>query len=424
MRVTIKQGRIIDPANKLDKVADLHIQNGRIIAIGKTPSGFKPDRLIEAKNHLVCPGLVDLAARLREPGEEYKATIASETTAAASTGITTICCPPDTSPVIDTSAVVELIHQRTLLNKKTKVYCLGALTQGLKGETLASMHAMKSAGCIGISNAYEPVKDTAVLRRALEYAATCGLTVHLYCEDNYLHENGAVHEGIMSARLGLPGLPDTAETIAVSRALLLIEQTGARVHFCRISSARSINLLSQAKAQGLPVTADVGITNLYLTEIDLDGFNSLCHLRPPLRTTTDRDELRKAVASGIIDAVCSDHQPHDEDAKSAPFSLTEPGASTIDVLLPLVLQLVSDKVIDLHTAIAALTIKPASIAGINAGSLAVDAPADICIINPDTAWTVEKSTLQSAGKNNPFIGWEMTGKVTHTLLDGEIIYNN
>lgn len=424
MRVTIKQGRVIDPANKLDKVTDIHIAKGKIAAIGKPPTGFKPDRTIDAKNHLVCPGLVDLAARLREPGFEHKGTIASESSAAASAGITSICCPPDTLPVIDSPAVVELIHQRTLLSKKAKVYCLGALTQGLKGESLAAMHALKSAGCIGVSNAYAPLTDTAVLRRALEYANTCGLTVHLYCEDNHLHKNGVIHEGMMSARLGLAGIPDTAETIAVSRALLLVEQTGTRVHFCRISSARSIIMLAHAKEQGLPVTADVGISNLYLTEIDLGNFNSMCYLRPPLRTTRDRDELRKAVASGIIDAICSDHQPHDEDAKSAPFGMTEPGASTIDVLLSLVLQLAGNNVIDLQTALSALTIKPANIAGLNAGNLAPNAPADICIINPDIAWTVERNTLLSTGKNSPFLGWEMTGKVTHTLLDGKIIYNN
>lgn len=422
MRVTIKQGRIIDPAGKLDKKTDLHIENGKIAAIGNAPAGFKANEIIDAKNCYVCPGLVDLAVRLREPGQEHKATIASETRAAASAGITSICCPPDTNPVIDTSAVAELIHQRTLLSKQAKVYCLGALTQGLNGEALASMHALKKAGCIGVSNAYRPVTDTAVLRRALEYAATCDLTIHLFCEDSYLRDEGVMHEGAMSVRLGIAGIPETAETIAVSRALLLIKQTGARVHFTRLSSAHSVELLAQAKQQNLPVTADAGITHLYLTEVDLAEFNSLCHIRPPLRTLSDREALRKAVANGIIDAICSDHQPHDEDAKSAPFSLTEPGASTIDVLIPLVLQLVRDKVMDIRTAIAALTIQPAKITGINAGSLAIGAPADICIIDPDITFTLDKSVIVSAGKNNPFLGWELTGKVTHTLLDGETVF--
>jgi len=424
MRTVIKHGRIVDPANKLDKVADLFIENGKIVAIGKDPAGYTPEQIVEAKNRIVCPGLVDLSARLREPRQEYKATIASETAAAASAGITSICCPPDTSPVIDTSAVAELIHQRALLANKAKVYCLGALTSNLKGKTLANMHTLKTAGCIGVSNAYAAIGDTAVLRRALEYAATCNLTVHLFCEDDGLRNNGVIHEGMMSVRLGLPGIPETAETIAVSRALLLIEQTETKVHFCRISSARSLELIAQAKQQGLSVTADVGISHLYLTEIDLAGFNSLCHVRPPLRTTRDRDELRKALVTGTLDVICSDHQPHDEDAKAAPFGLTEPGVSTLDVLLSLSLQLVQDKVLDLQTAIAALTINPAKIAGIDAGHLGKGTAADVCIIDPELSWVAEKETLASAGKNCPFLGWEMTGKVTHTLLDGNIVYGN
>ena len=422
MSIAIEHGHIIDPANNIDRVANLYIYQGKISAIGKKPRGFVPDQTINARNKIICPGFVDLSARLREPGYEHKATIASETLAAASSGITSICCPPDTMPIIDTSAVAELIHQRTLQTNNAKVYCLGALTHGLKGESLAAMHALKIAGCVGVSNGFAPINNTTVLRRALEYAATCNLTVHLYCEDDFLRDDGVVHEGVMSVRLGLGGIPATAETIAVSRTLFLVEQTGARVHFCRLSAARSINIVAEAKSQGLPVTADVGIAHLYLTETDLADFNSLYHLRPPLRTCHDRDELRKALANNIIDAICSDHQPHDEDAKSAPFGLTEPGASTIDVLMPLGLQLVKEKALDLKTAIAALTVNPARIAGINAGQLNIGAPADICIIDPDFVWTVKKDKLISAGKNNPFIDREMTGKVIYTLLDGNIIF--
>lgn len=424
MRIAIKQGHIVDPANNQDCVADLYIENGKIVSIGNTPVKFKPDRTIDAKNRIVCPGLVDLSARLCEPGHEHKATIASETTAAASAGITSICCPPDTYPVIDTPAVAELIYQRALKTNMARVYPLGALTHGLKGETLAEMHALKGAGCIGVSNAYAPMDNSAVLRRALEYASTCDLTVHLFCEDSHLRDQGVVHEGIMSVRLGLPAIPETAETIAVSRALLLAEQSGAHIHFCRISSARSTVLIAHAKKQGLPVTADVSITHLHLTEMDLGSFNSHCHLRPPLRSQYDKESLRKGLADGTIDAICSDHQPHDDDAKSAPFSLTEPGASTLDVLLPLTLQLVRDKTLSLAQAITALTIKPANIAGIRAGQLSKDAVADVCIIDPEKTWAVKKDKLSSAGKNSPFIDWEMTGKVTHTLLGGRIVYEN
>ncbi len=424
MRIKISNGRIIDPANKLDKRGDLFIENGKIISVGKKPAKFTPDRTIEADNKIVCPGLVDLSARLREPGHEYKATIASETTAAASAGVTSLCYPPDTQPVIDTSSVVELIHQRAAGSNKSHVYPLGALTYALEGNTLAEMSALKSAGCVGISNAYEPIVNTEVLRRSLEYAATFDLTVHLFCEDNFLQNNGVVHEGAMSVRLGLPAIPETAETVAISRVLMLIEQSGARVHFCRLSTARSVDLIAEAKQQGLAVTADVSISHLHLTEIDLGTFNSYCYLRPPLRSQRDKEALRKGLAEGTIDAICSDHQPHDDDAKAAPFSMTEPGASTLEVLLPLTLQLTAKNGLTLSEAIATVTIHPGIIAGIEAGTLSPGAAADICVFDPTQTWTVTRDQLKSAGKNTPFNEWEMTGKVTHTLLGGELVYES
>lgn len=424
MRLKISNGRIIDPANNIDQTGSLFIDKGKILAIGRSPAGFKPQKEINASNKIVCPGLIDLCARLREPGEENKATIASETAAAAASGITSICCPPDTIPVIDTPAVAELIFQRSLNSHQSKVYPLGALTHGLKGETLAEMDALKSAGCIGASNAYAPIVDTEVLRRALEYAVTCKITVHLYCEDHFLRNKGVAHEGPVSTRLGLPAIPETAETIAVSRALLLVEQTGARVHFCRISTARSIELLADAKARGLNVTADVGIAHLHLTDMDISSFNTDCYVLPPFRNQRDKEALRAGIKNGIITAICSDHQPHESDAKSAPFSMAEPGASTIEVLLPLTLQLVRDKYLTLQQAVTALTSAPADIAGIDAGNLSIGSRADICIFDPETLWVVERKSLLSAGKNTPFTSWEMTGKVTHTVIDGKIIYQH
>jgi len=422
MRLKISSGRIIDPANNIDQTDDLFIDEGLILGIGKSPKGFKAEQDIDATDQIVCPGLVDLCARLREPGEEHKATIASETTAAIASGITSICCPPDTIPVIDTTAVVELIFQHSSNSQKSKVFPLGALTHGLKGKTLAEMDTLKNAGCIGVSNAYAPIVDTEVLRRALEYAATCEITVHLYCEDDYLRNNGVAHEGPVSTRLGLPAIPETAETIAISRALLLVEQTGARVHFCRISAARSIDLLAEANARGLDVTADVGIAHLHLTDMDISSFNTDCYVLPPLRSQRDKEGLRAGLANGTITAICSDHQPHESDAKSAPFSMTEPGASTIEMLLPLTLQLVRDKILTLQQAVAALTSAPAKIAGLDTGNLSIGSRADICVFDPESSWTVERDALLSAGKNTPFTSWEMTGKVTHTLVDGNIIY--
>jgi len=422
MRIRISNGHVIDPANNIDKVCNVFIEDGKISSVGKKPAKFTENLNINAKNLIVCPGIVDLSARLREPGQEHKGTIKSETIAAASAGVTSICCPPDTKPIIDTTAVVELIHQRTTIANKAHVHPIGALTHALNSETLSEMEALKSAGCVGVSNAYQPIINTEVLRRALEYAANFDLTVHLFCEDHFLNNDGVAHEGQMSVRLGLPAIPETAETTAISRALLLIEQSGTRVHFCRLSCLRSIELISTAKNQCLPVTADVSITHLHLTEIDLDKFNSNCNLRPPLRSQRDKDGLREGLANNIIDSICSDHQPHDHDAKALPFSATEPGASTIELLLPLTLELVNKKLLSLSRAIAALTIEPATIAGINAGTLSPGSPADICVFDPDHTWTVDPEKLYSAGKNTPFAGWEMIGKVKHTLLGGKVVY--
>jgi dihydroorotase len=422
MRLKINNGHIINPSTHVDKIGDIYIANGKIISLFEPPDGFKPDHEIDATDKLVCPGLVDLCAHLREPGAEHKATISSEIMAAVSGGITSICCPPDTEPVIDTHAVAELIHQRATQVNKTHVYTMGAMTHGLQGERLAEMDALKRAGCIGISNAHAPVENTEVLRRAMEYAASCDMTLYFYAEDPYLQNEGVAHEGPVSTRLGLPGIPETAETVAVSRALLLIEQTGVRAHFCRLSSARAMSMIAEARNSGLAVSSDVGICHLHLTEMDIDGYNSNCHLRPPLRSQRDKEMLRQGVADGSINAVCSDHQPHDTDAKAAPFSLTEPGASTIELLLPLMLHLVNQQVIDLTTAIAALTINPARIMGLPTGNLDKDMPADLCIIDPDTSWGVDNSTLISAGKNSPFHGWELTSRVTHTVCGGTLVY--
>ena len=422
MRISIENGRLIDPSNKLDGKQDLYIADGKIVGIKTKPDGFKSDLQINAKDKIILPGLVDLCARLREPGFEHKATFQTELYAANSSGITSICYPPDTDPVIDTPAVVELIHQRTRDVNRTNIYPLGALTHGLNGVHLAEMHTLKQAGCIGVSNALAPIENTEVLRRAFEYAHSCDLTVFLYAEDNALKNKGVAHEGPLSTRLGLPAIPETAETVAISRALLLVEQTNVRIHFCRLSSARGVKLIKAAQEQGLPVTADVAICNLHLTEMDIVDYNSDCHLQPPLRSERDRQGLIEGINDGTISAVCSDHQPHDADAKSAPFSLTETGATTIEHLLPLMLHLVNRNELKLDRAILLLTSQPANILTINKGTLGIDKDADICILDPDTGISVDKDKLLSAGKNSPFKGWELQGIVSHTLFNGEVVF--
>lgn len=424
MRILIKNGRIIDPANQLDKKGDICVAEGKIVSVLKGGDDFTADEVIMADNKLVCPGLVDLSARLREPGQEYKATIASESLAAVSSGITSICCPPDTQPIIDTAAVAELIQQRAETANKLRIFPLGALTHGLNGEHLAEMHALKRAGCVGVSNAYMDITNTDVLRHAMEYANSCNLTVFIQAEDRFLSRNGVVHEGVISTRLGLIPIPETAETVALARALLLVEQIGVRTHFCRLSSARSIIMINDAKKAGLPVTADVGICHLHLTDMDVDGYNANCHLRPPLRDQRDREALCQGVVSGSIDAICSDHQPHDEDAKASPFSETEAGASTIELLLALTLDLVNKKKLSLTEAISSLTNKPAAILGIDAGTLSPGAPADIAIIDMDKHFSVDQNRLLSAGKNTPFNGWELNAVVTNVFFSGQQVYQN
>lgn len=423
MRIHIKKGRLLDPKNSLDAIQDLFIADGVIAGINKKPDGFKSDLEINAKDKLVLPGLVDICARFREPGYEHKGTYKTESLAATSSGVTSICCPPDTNPIVDTTAVVEFIIQRSREAGRTKIYPLGALTHGLKNEHLAEMQLLKEAGCVGVSNALSPMDNAEILRRAFEYAHSCDLTVFLYCEDNNLKNNGTAHEGAISTRLGLPAIPESAETVAISRALILVEQTNASVHFCRISSARGVNLIKAAQEQGLPVTADVAICNLHLTDMDIADYNSNCHLRPPLRSERDRSSLIEGINNGTIAAVCSDHQPHDVDAKSAPYSLTEPGASTIEHLLPLMMHLVNRNELKLEQAIALLTSKPANIAGIDKGTLSIGKDADVCIFDTEATTSINRANMLSAGKNTPFHHWELQGAVTHTILNGDVVFD-
>lgn len=422
MRLKISGGRLVDPANGIDRVQDLYVSGSSVAALGSAPPGFVPDRELDVRGCIVCPGLIDLGARLREPGQEHKATIASELRAAARSGITTLCCPPDTDPVIDTPAVVELIQQRAAQSGLARVEVQGALTAGLAGEQLAEMGALGQAGCVAVSNAMASVRDTEVLRRAMEYAATFGLTVFLQPEDPWLARDARVHHGAVGTRLGLGGIPETAETIEVARALLLVEQTTVRAHFCRLSTGRGVEMVAEAQGRGLRVSADVAAHQLHLSEADVNGFDSRCHVRPPLRTAADRERLRAALAQGVVGAVCSDHQPHERDAKLNPFPTTEPGISALETLLPLALELADLGVLTLPETIARLTSGPARVLGLPRGSLAVGAPADICIFNPQARWTLTEETMVSRGHNTPFLGRELKGQVTHTLLGGRLVH--
>ncbi len=422
MRTVITGGRVIDPASQLDTNQSIYIDNGKIVAISDHLADFHADLTIDADGMIVCPGLVDLSARLREPGQEHTATIDSETRAAVAGGITTLAVPPDTDPVIDTPAVVELIEDRAKKAGRVMVLTLGALTQKLDGELLAEMAALKQAGCVGVSNGLSAIKNSVVWRRALEYASTLDLTVFINAADPWLQKQGCVHEGTVSARLGLSGIPESAETIAVSRDLLLIEQCGVRAHFHNISSGRAVKMIREAQERGLPVTADVSAHHLHLCEHDLGNYDALSHVLPPLRSVRDREQLQQGLRDGVLQAIASHHQPLDADAKLGPLAETQPGISALETLLPLTLKLVEDDELDLLTALAALTCQPAEILGIDAGQLKIGASADICIIDPDAHFECQPGKLISAGKNSPFAGWLFRHQAAYTLFQGKLVY--
>ncbi|MFV8834568.1 dihydroorotase [Aquisalimonas sp.] len=418
----IRGGRIVDPAEGVDRIADLYVADGRIIGLDTPPDGFQPQETIDAAGKLVIPGLVDLAAHLREPGAKHKADIVHELHAAAAGGITTVCASPATQPVIDSTAVLELVQGQAEKAGASRLAPLGALTAGLEGEHLSQMAALTRAGCVAVSDGGRPVGNRLVLRRALEYAATYGITVMLTPQDPDLTSGSAMHEGWVATRLGIAGIPVAAETTALAVALALVEETGARVHFNRLSSARGAAMVARARREGLPVSADVAMHQLFLTEMDVSGFASLCNVMPPLRGESDRSALRRAVADGTIEAVCSDHQPHDTDAKAAPFVAAEPGISGLDTLLALALRLHDENLLPLPDAIARVTSGPAGALGLAAGTLRPGAPADLCVVDPSAPWWLTTETMNSRGHNTPMLGWELTGRVARTLMDGVTVH--
>jgi dihydroorotase len=422
MKIHIKGGRLIDPKNGIDANRDVFIAAGRIVAIGTAPHGFSANRTIDASGTIVCPGLVDLAARLREPGFEYMATLESEMQAAIAGGVTSLACPPDTDPPLDEPGLVEMLKFRAKNLNQAHVYPVGALTEGLKGLRLTEMAELRDAGCIAFSQADAPLADNQVLFYAMQYAATFGFAVWLRPQDPALARNGVAHDGQVATRLGLPAIPVCAETVALSTILLLARQTGARVHVARLSSAEGVDMVRQAKAQKLPVTCDVAIHHAHLSEMDVGYFDPNCNVTPPLRSQRDRDALRRALEEGVIDALCSDHTPVDEDAKQLPFSEAESGTTGVELLLPLTLKWAEELGIPLRVALARITSDAARILGIDAGQLSSGSAADVCIFDPECYWKVEPATLKSQGKNTPFVGVELKGKVRCTLVEGQIVY--
>ncbi|MBP0132783.1 MAG: dihydroorotase [Nitrosospira sp.] len=422
MKIQIKNGHLIDPKNGIDAVMDVFIAAGKVVAIGSAPNNFQANRVIDAEGLVVCPGLVDLSARLREPGYEYKATLESEMDAAVAGGITSLACPPDTDPPLDEPGLVEMLKHRARSLNQARVYPIGALTQGLKGKHLTEMAELRDAGCVAFGQSDAPLTDTLVMMQSMQYAATFGFGVWLRPQDMSLSNNGVAHDGEVATRLGLPPIPVCAETIALSNIILLARETGAKVHLCRLSSAEGVSMVRAARKQGLSITCDVAINHMHLSEMDIGFFDSNCHLVPPLRGLSDRDALRAGLMDGTIDAVCSDHTPVDEDAKLLPFGEAEVGATGLELLLPLTLKWALEMKLPLSTAIAKITVEPAKILGIDAGHLSPATAADLCIFDPNQYWKVEPAALKSQGKNTPFLGMELQGRVKYTLVDGSIVY--
>jgi dihydroorotase len=422
MKIHIKGGRLIDPRNGIDAIRDVFVAAGKIAAIGEAPKGYTANRTIAADGLVVCPGLVDLSARLREPGYEYMATLESEMQAAIAGGVTSLACPPDTDPPLDEPGLVEMLKFRARNLNLARVYPLGALTQALKGQRLTEMAELRDAGCVAFSQTDAPFADNHILMLAMQYASTFGFAVWLRPQDAALARNGVAHDGQVATRLGLPAIPVCAETVALSTILLLARETGARIHICRLSSAEGVEMLRAAKAQGIQVTSDVAIHHAHLSEMDIGYFDPNCNLTPPLRSLRDRDALRGALADGTVDALCSDHTPIDEDVKQLPFAEAEPGATGLELLLPLTLKWAAETGVPLSAALAKITSGAARVLGIDAGHLTAGSAADICIYDPGQRWKVERAALRSQGKNTPFLGVELAGKACYTLVEGQVVY--
>ncbi len=430
MKILIQNGRVIDPVSGRDEMADVAIAAGRIIAIGSVASDFHPARTIDATGCIVAPGLVDLGVRLKEPGQEHAGTLESETAAAVAGGVTSLVCPPDTEPVLDEPGLVDMLKFRAEKLHRSRVFPLGALTRGLQGEVLTEMAELTEAGCVGFGQAEVPIQNTQVLLRALQYAATFGYTVWLRPQDLWLGK-GVAASGPLATRLGLSGVPAAAETIALHTLFELMRgiKGGARVHLCRLSSAAGVALVRAAKAEGLPVSCDVSVHNLHLTDVDIGFYDSRFRLQPPLRQQRDRDALRAALADGTIDALVSDHNPVDSDAKTLPFAEAEPGATAVELLLGLACSWAQQEGLGLVQALAPLTQGPQRVLGASLGTLqasvgqlAAGGAADVLVFHPDAPWAVVPAALRSQGRHTPFEGHEMPVSVRATLVAGQIAY--
>ncbi len=421
MNTLIKNGLHINPVSGISCQQDIYIEGNLIAAIGEKPKNLAIDKEIDANGCWVIPGIVDIKVRIREPGYTHKATLASETRAAALNGISTICIPPDSSPVVDHAAIVtQMHHNNETAGNKSHIYIIGALTKNLNGEILANMASLKEKGCIAVTNSVYPMQNNLIQRRAMEYASGLDLTVIIQPIDHSLMGDGCAHEGAFATRYGLPSIAEAAETAALAKDIELVAQTGAKTHFGQISCARSVEMIRQAKKHGLPISADCTIHQLFLTDQDIAQFDTNKHVIPPLRSQRDLEALRHGLTDGTIDCICSDHQPHELDAKLKPFPSSEAGMSGLDSFLPLAFKLVDEGVLTKEQLVKTITNNPAKIFNLPAGKIEKGELADICIVSPNELFQLEAKNILSAGKNNAFINWNFSHKAVKTYIAGKL----
>lgn len=419
--ILIKGGHVIDPG-RVNGVADVLIEHGKISAVGPTLAVPAGATVIQAAGQLVVPGFVDLHVHFREPGFEYKETIQSGTEAAVAGGFTTVCAMPNTNPVNDNQAVTEFMLERAKAAGNAHLYPIGAITKRSEGKELAEIGDLRRAGCVAISDDGKPVMNSLVMRRAMEYARAFDVPVVDHCEDLHLSEGGCMNEGVISTELGLPGIPSAAEDVMVARNVSLAELTGARLHLAHISTAGSVRMVREAKARGLKVTAEACPHHFTLTEELTRGYNTHAKMNPPLRTSQDVQAIKKGLRDGTIDVIATDHAPHATQEKQQEFTEAPFGIVGLETALPLTLALVEEGVLTLESAVDKLATAPAKAFSLNAGTLAVGAPADVAIVDPGLEWEVDPSRFRSKSRNTPFAGWKVKGRVTTTIVSGRVVF--
>jgi dihydroorotase len=427
MRILIKGGRVIDPG-RVNGPADVLIENGKIVAVGQKldPPAGKADpstTIIDARGKLVLPGLVDLHVHLREPGFEYKDTIRTGTAAAVAGGFTSVCCMPNTSPVNDNQAITEFILEQARLAGNAHVFPVGAISKGSEGKELAEIGELRRAGCVAISDDGQPVMNSLIMRRAMEYALAFDLPVIDHCEDLQLSEGGCMNEGLVSTQLGLPGIPSAAEDVMVARNLALAELTTARLHLAHLSTAGSVRMVREAKSRGIRVTAEVCPHHFSLTEEAVRGFNTHAKMNPPLRTWQDVQAIKEGLRDGTIDVIATDHAPHAVQDKQQQFAAAPNGIVGLETALPLTLALVEEGVLSLEAAVAKLTTEPSRAFGLSKGSLAPGADADVVVVDPEAQWEVDPARFRSKSRNTPFAGWKVKGRVITTIVAGRVVHD-